>query len=211
MICRKCGCRVSDTATFCEKCGAPMAEFGISKEKRENILVKKGKAFAQKVKDDRKFRIIIVVACVLLVLVALGRWYINKDKVFGIGANMSVEQVKNVLGKEVTVNNLEDGTTVVIKENVKIGKYNGSLSVGVGNDATRILWLQNDGRNIPKQDLIKMMERKYGENQAEENDFFDVYIGESKVWDVEVSVFSVTYNDNDVEECSDVEIFCVAK
>ena len=33
MICKKCGCRVSDTATFCEKCGAPMAEFGIKEEK----------------------------------------------------------------------------------------------------------------------------------------------------------------------------------
>lgn len=28
MICKKCGCRVSDTAAFCDKCGAPMAEFG---------------------------------------------------------------------------------------------------------------------------------------------------------------------------------------
>ena len=28
MICKKCGCRVNDTATFCDKCGASMAEFG---------------------------------------------------------------------------------------------------------------------------------------------------------------------------------------
>ena len=28
MICKKCGCRVNDAATFCDKCGAPMAEFG---------------------------------------------------------------------------------------------------------------------------------------------------------------------------------------
>jgi len=28
MICKKCGCRVSDSAAFCDKCGASMAEFG---------------------------------------------------------------------------------------------------------------------------------------------------------------------------------------
>lgn len=50
MICKKCGCLVSDTATFCDKCGAPMAEFGqkeardtqkstLSKEKKKKIIL----------------------------------------------------------------------------------------------------------------------------------------------------------------------------
>lgn len=62
MICKKCGCHVSDTATFCDKCGAPMAEFGqkevcdaqkstLSKEKRKKIIL-----------------VVLIVVCVFILL-----------------------------------------------------------------------------------------------------------------------------------------------
>ena len=37
MICKKCGCRVSDTATFCDKCGASMTEFGQKEATVESV------------------------------------------------------------------------------------------------------------------------------------------------------------------------------
>lgn len=37
MICKKCGCRVNDTATFCDKCGASMAEFGQKEATVESV------------------------------------------------------------------------------------------------------------------------------------------------------------------------------
>lgn len=62
MICKKCGCRVGDTASFCEKCGAPMAEFGIKESK--NAEVQKGK--------DLKTRPPIFVVIALVCIAALG-------------------------------------------------------------------------------------------------------------------------------------------
>ena len=41
MICKKCGCRVNDTATFCDKCGASMAEFGQKEGTVESVNIKK--------------------------------------------------------------------------------------------------------------------------------------------------------------------------
>lgn len=67
MICKKCGCRVSDTATFCEKCGAPMAEFGIKES--ENAGVQKEKSF------KTKLPIFVVIA--LVCIAALGVFYIK--------------------------------------------------------------------------------------------------------------------------------------
>ena len=62
MICKKCGCRVSDTATFCEKCGVPMAEFGIKES--ENAEIQKGKSL--------KTRLPIFVVMALVCIAALG-------------------------------------------------------------------------------------------------------------------------------------------
>lgn len=58
MICKKCGCRVSDTAMFCDKCGAPMAEFDEKEPAQiENIsFVKRNK------------KIIVIVAILILIL-----------------------------------------------------------------------------------------------------------------------------------------------
>lgn len=48
MICKKCGCRVSDSAAFCDKCGASMAEFG----QKEVSAPQKAKSPEEKKKED---------------------------------------------------------------------------------------------------------------------------------------------------------------
>ena len=60
MICKKCGCRVSDTAAFCEKCGAPMAEFGMTEEKQAVLPPK-----------DPKKTMTAVLAVIIAALIAL--------------------------------------------------------------------------------------------------------------------------------------------
>lgn len=62
MICKKCGCRVSDTAAFCDKCGASMAEFG----QKEVSVTQKGK-----LPEERKKKLIIVALIALGVLAVL--------------------------------------------------------------------------------------------------------------------------------------------
>lgn len=62
MICKKCGCRVSDTAAFCDKCGASMAEFG----QKEVSAQQKTKS-----PEERKKKIIIIALIVLGVLATL--------------------------------------------------------------------------------------------------------------------------------------------
>ena len=58
---------MSDTATFCEKCGAPMAEFGIKES--ENAGVQKAKS------SKTKLPIFVVIA--LVCIAALGVFYIK--------------------------------------------------------------------------------------------------------------------------------------
>lgn len=62
MICKKCGCRVSDSAAFCAKCGASMAEFG----QKEVGAPQKAKS-----PEERKKKIIIIALIVLGVLAVL--------------------------------------------------------------------------------------------------------------------------------------------
>ena len=62
MICKKCGCRVSDSAAFCAKCGASMAEFG----QKEVSAPQKAKS-----PEERKKKIIIIALIVLGVLAVL--------------------------------------------------------------------------------------------------------------------------------------------
>lgn len=80
MICKKCGCRVSDTAVFCDKCGASMAEFG-QKEVSETQKTKSPK--------ERKKRMIIVALIILGILVVL--FGVKKVAV----ANKAVEAIRD--------------------------------------------------------------------------------------------------------------------
>lgn len=63
MICKKCGCRVSDTASYCIKCGAAMNEYGISEQEFQS----KGKDNKKKV--SRKIVVLAIVLVALLILV----------------------------------------------------------------------------------------------------------------------------------------------
>lgn len=218
MICKKCGCRVGDTASYCTKCGAPLAEFGIQEEatkNNESTIVKNGKALVQKIKSEKKIQIILVGVIVLLIFGALAGWYINKDKVFGIAPYMSSAQVERILGKDVTVYKEADIFIAYTKEDVKMGKYNGSLSVSFMEDEMLgITWHLKDDKIIPKQDLMKMVERKYGENQVTEDTLPPtVYIGKSSIWNVQVISTDVSYDDysDDIEGYGEVDIYWSAK
>ena len=61
MICKKCGNKVSDTAAFCDKCGASMAEFGVS-----SSSVTKGIVL------PKKRRPLLLALVILIVLAAIG-------------------------------------------------------------------------------------------------------------------------------------------
>lgn len=201
MICKKCGCRVSDTATFCEKCGAPMAEFGIKEEtpqKKESAAIKSGKAVVERVKGDRKLQIILAVVVVLLVLgVVVGR-ITGKNKVFGISPNMSVAQVEKVLGNNVEIE-VGDKATWVTKENVKWGNYSGTLDVAVRTGNKIFVMWSMDG-TILESELMKMLEGKYGKNQMERGEDVDItedlYKSDSGVWEVEAWASEATYGYN---------------
>ncbi len=213
MICKKCGCRVSDTATFCEKCGAPMAEFGIKEEtpqKNESAAIKSGKAVVEKVKGDRKLQIILAVVVVLLVLGAVVGHITSKNKVFGISPNMSVAQVERVLGKDVPTE-AANGLTLFTKENVEMGQYNGTLMVSVHDEGgiNTIFWYVDYGVKMPEPDLTKMLTSKYGKNQVEVKDKTDTvaYKSETSVWTVTAGITNVTYDDvSDALEYDDVTI-----
>ena len=62
MICKKCGCRVNDAATFCDKYGAPMAEFG-QKETLKST---------PKLTANSKKLLIVSLAVLALILVCVG-------------------------------------------------------------------------------------------------------------------------------------------
>lgn len=65
MICKKCGCRVSDDASYCMKCGAAMNEYGISEQELQS------KEKGNKKKGGRKIVILAIVVVVLLILVKI--------------------------------------------------------------------------------------------------------------------------------------------
>lgn len=60
MICKKCGCRVSDTAAFCDKCGAPMAEFGQAEPPKPTTDEKISTVFG-KAKDNKQVKITLLI------------------------------------------------------------------------------------------------------------------------------------------------------
>lgn len=196
MICKKCGCRVSDKAAFCDKCGASMAEFGIKEEKpekKENAVVKNCKIFIKKVKENRKLQIVLVVAIALLLAVVIIGRIVSKYNIFGISPNMNVAQIINALGgeSEIEIDDYDDSAKMIIKENVEWQGYNGTLSVVTGEeDRTSIVWSMNEEETISEPVLMKLLERNYGKNQVEQRNESelpvnrDLYRSDSGVWSV---------------------------
>lgn len=124
MICKKCGCRVSDTAMFCDKCGASMAEFGEKESEKAKDI-----SFAKKNK-----KLIAVVAILVLCLIGfvvakkMGMLLDQKTKYAVIGVQaikedllvpdsinvldvMVYEKPEDEIQKDLAED--EDGTTVV--------------------------------------------------------------------------------------------------
>lgn len=112
MICKKCGCRVSDTAVFCDKCGASMAEFG-QKEVSETQKTKSPK--------ERKKRMIIVALIILGILVVL--FGVKKVAV----ANKAVEAIRD---EYVVVSGVKE----VYVEHYTFGLDNVYVEFNDGND-----------------------------------------------------------------------------
>lgn len=219
MICKQCGCRVSDTAAFCDKCGASMAEFGIQEEKpqkKENAVVKSGKLFIKKVKENRKLQIVIVVAIALLLAVVIIDRIVSRHNVFGISPNMNVAQIVKTLGGESEIkiddSDLYDGAKIIEKENVKWQGYNGTLSVVAGDEdfQTSVIWSMSEEEPISAPVLMKLLERNYGKNQwlpREDSEFTDgdFYRSDFGAWSVFVIVHRAS-NLFDVPEYGGVTI-----
>lgn len=219
MICKKCGCRVSDTAAFCDKCGASMAEFGIKEEKpqkKENAVVKSGKLFIKKVKENRKLQIVLVVAIALLLAVVIIGRIVSKHNIFGISPNMNVSQIISALGGESEIeiddSDHNNGAKIIEKENVKWQGYNGTLSVLAGDEdfQTFVKWSMSEDETISEPVLMKLLERNYGKNQLEPREDSELpdtnpYISDFGAWSVSVNA-SVS-NLFDVPEYSELTIW----
>lgn len=212
MICKKCGCPISDTAAFCEKCGAPIEEKDSNNIDKKSSFLKEGEALVKKFKDNKKMQAIFVAVIVLIVGCLFVGNFLGKSKVFGIKNNMTAAQVQAVLGKDIEVE--ETGNKLQItKENVKYNGIDGGLYVFTEDDhVTGIVWYQNENTVIKKSKLDKMigdMAKKYGENKVKPGGAnTEVYIGMSDDWAVHMLVMSQSSFIDDSNTCyGDIEIY----
>lgn len=194
MVCKKCGCPISDTAAFCEKCGAPIEKKDTNNFDKKSSFLKEGEALVKKFKDNKKMQAIFVAVLVLIVSCLFAGNFLGKSKVFGIKNNMTAAQVQAVLGKDIEVE--ETGNKLQItKENVKYNGIDGELYVFVEDDHVKgVVWYQNDNSMIKKSELNKMigdMTKKYGENKVKPGGAnTEVYIGISDDWAVHMLTMS---------------------
>jgi len=170
MICKKCGCRVSDTAAFCDKCGAPMAEFGMPEDSglqgTENIEK------AARKKPSKK----IIVFIVLAVIVVIGvLYYIGKRADNGLTAinkltpYMTEDKVCDILSEYDPV--MYKGTAYA--KNYELAGQKGTLALDFGDDGLKgIVWFTK-GDEIT--DVKTFLEKEYGKTNISGYDDY-VYV-----------------------------------
>lgn len=115
MICKKCGCRVSDTASFCDKCGAPMAEFGIKEQPNSSDALSKKAAKGQA--DINKWAIGII--AVVLIAIVCGFFFMNQQK--RSYANRAIWAIRS---EEYTTSSID--TIYVYEKKVAVTLLNGN-------------------------------------------------------------------------------------
>lgn len=115
MICKKCGCRVSDTASFCDKCGAPMAEFGIKEQPNSSDALSKKAAKGQA--DINKWAIGII--AVVLIAIVCGFFFMNQQK--RSYANKAIGAIRS---EEYTTSSID--TIYVYEKKVAVTLLNGN-------------------------------------------------------------------------------------
>lgn len=115
MICKKCGCRVSDTASFCDKCGAPMAEFGIKEQPNSSDALSKKAAKGQA--DINKWAIGII--AVILIAIVCGFFFMNQQK--RSYANRAIWAIRS---EEYTTSSID--TIYVYEKKVAVTLLNGN-------------------------------------------------------------------------------------
>ena len=132
MICKKCGCRVSDTAAFCDKCGASMAEFG-QKETPKPATDEKFSTMFGKVKDNKQAEIILLVAVAIIVILC-AILFTNKAKAakpFRLESGMTDKEVVEILGPRDdydTFDTIKWGKQYLYCwYDIPLGKYSGTL------------------------------------------------------------------------------------
>lgn len=115
MICKKCGCRVSDTAAFCDKCGAPMEEFGIKEQTDCSDVhaqkVTKGQA------DISKWAIGII--AVVLIAIVCGFFFMSQQK-----KNYANRAVRAIRSEEYTTSSID--AIYVYEKEVAVTLLNGN-------------------------------------------------------------------------------------
>lgn len=184
MICRKCGCRVSDDASYCMKCGAPMEEFG----KTDPEMVKKvGLQYSSKA------IFLVLLSLFLLLAIVL---FVKKDRLrkpFGLEAKSSYEEVKNVLGEPDDFDSfdtiIEGVQYLYCWKNTELGNYSGTLQANFCDvDSIQTLgYLRFQPDSANEKELVLYAEKKYGKsgNITSEDVLYTKDVGD---WHIIVSV-----------------------
>lgn len=204
MICKKCGCRVNDTATFCEKCGAPMAEFG-QKEAQKPATDEKLSTILHKVEDNKQAKIILLAAVAIIVLLC-AILFTNKAKAarpFGLESGMTDKKVVEILGPSDgydTFDTIKWGKQYLYCwYDIPLGKYSGTLQANFDDD-TQLGYLLWRADNASGKELKQYAEKTYGKSDTATNDSI-LYQKEVENWNVLVSEEgTISWQDTDILE-----------
>lgn len=204
MICKKCGCRVSDTAAFCDKCGAPMAEFGQAKPPKPTTDEKISTAFG-KAKDNKQVKIILLIAVAIIVILC-AIMFTNKTKAakpFGLESGMTREETVEILGPKDDYDKFDTVKWGVqylyCWYDIPLEKYGGTLQANFDDDFQLgyLLWRAD---NASGKELKQYAEKTYGKSDTVTNDSI-LYQKEVGNWNVLVSEEgTISWQDTDILE-----------
>lgn len=204
MICKKCGCRVSDTASFCDKCGASMAGFG-QKEAPKPATDEKFSTMFGKVKDNKQAKIILLAAgAIIVILCAI--LFTNKAKAakpFRLESGMTDKEVVEILGPRDdydTFDTIKWGKQYLYCwYDIPLGKYSGTLQANFDDDIQLgyLLWRAD---NASSKELKQYAEKTYGKSDTVTNGSI-LYQKEVGNWNVLVSEEgTISWQDTDILE-----------
>ena len=205
MICKKCGCRVSDTASFCDKCGASMAEFG-QKEAPKPATDEKFSTMFGKVKDNKQAKIILLVAVAIIVILC-AILFTNKSKAakpFRLESGMTDKEVVEILGPRDdydTFDTIKWGKQYLYCwYDIPLGKYSGTLQANFKEKDGKIQlgYLRWIADNASSKELKQYAEKTYGKSDTIADDSI-LYEKEVGNWTVHVSEEgTITWQDIDI-------------
>lgn len=188
MICKKCGCRVSDTAAFCDKCGAPMAEFG---EKEPEAAAT---AAIDKKQAARLAKILVPVVLILMIVWAASTFAscAKAAKPFGLESGMSLTEVEEILGghdDQDWFDTVKWGKQYVCCwYDQALGKHQGTLQANFAyvNSQKALGYLEFQPDSATAKELAQYAEKSYGKSDSLLSDS-TLYRKDTDSWRVSVS------------------------